>query len=86
MEIDWKKLCLIGEIAFLMSLLTSYYSSLHNIDLAYNFKGLAKCDFVSKDECVDLRNLYIESCESLRRIVLIIVGLSILIGFTIHRL
>jgi hypothetical protein len=82
----WKKIFLITAIIALLVSCSVYYMNLHNLDLAFNFIRLAGCDYVSTSECVDYRNLYITSFEILKYSIILIIVISLLIGFTIEKL
>ena len=86
MEIDWKKVALITEILFLVALIKMCFTLLHNIDLSFNLWRENRCDWVSKDICVNLREMYIQSMGYLEKIIILIPAISILIGYTIYKL
>jgi len=83
MKTLFQKITLILLIALQAYLLYRYYNACHNIDLAFNFWSVAKCDYVSTTNCVEYKDLYIISYGELQFLPLILVIMSLAIGLVI---
>jgi len=83
----WKKLTLILLVIVLSYLIVDYYRNWHNVDLAVNFiRTNRACDYFTVDECIDIRNLYIYGATRLLVLPVLILIVSMLIGFVVGRL
>lgn len=86
MEINWKKVTLVLSCLLLIVLVSRYYLYLHNIDLSFNLWRDNRCDWASTDECISLKDLYVQSMDAVEKILIFIIPISILIGYTIKEL
>lgn len=85
---NWAKISIFLAIIILVFSLINYYLAWHNIDLVINFGVEFKdtCDWVAPTECVDLRDLYINSSSRLLWLPPLIVLITIFIGYAVSKL
>lgn len=67
-------------------IISSFVTQLHNIDTVFNSikENSTKCDYINTEECIDLRDLYVNSFRNIRFlffcvIILLLISFNVLI-------
>ncbi len=80
------QLFLIISNILIILVIISFGYQLHNIDMVFNFikNDSGKCDYINTNECMDLKEIYINSMRNVRylfvsTIILLMISFNILI-------